>query len=127
MLIKLPKFLPQHNAFNVYYYRLMIFPANLALIGTTDPELDKITSSIDKKLIEVGIPDNKKYANKQYFFSNITLIRFTKKLSEKARIKIKEISKKIVFQPYLVDSVSLITANASLYKCKRIKTWKLKK
>jgi len=58
----------QHHAFQAYYYRLLLFPNNLALVGTTDEELDKIIFDLDRALIEAGIPDNKVYINDKYFF-----------------------------------------------------------
>ena len=33
-----------NQAFKIYFYRLLLFPNNLALIGTTDPERDEMFS-----------------------------------------------------------------------------------
>ncbi len=118
--------IPNHNKFNVYFYRLLIFPNNLALIGTTDPELDDIIFSLDKKLREVGVPDNKQYTNSRYFFSNITLARFTHSLTQTYKDKIAELSDSISFNPYTVDSVTLLSCNAVLKKRRIIGTWNLK-
>lgn len=119
--------LPKHKAFRVYFYRLFLFPTNLALVGTTDPELDKIFLNLDKGLNKIKIPDDKQYANSKYFFSNMTLVRFNSPLSSEYHNKIEEISQSLALKPYLVDSVSLITSNASLTRCNKIKTWRLKK
>lgn len=54
-----PQIIPKHKQFNVYFYKLLLFPNNLALIGTTDSELDSIILDLDKKLNKVGVPDFK--------------------------------------------------------------------
>lgn len=119
------KIIPRHQKFNVYFYRLLLFPNNLALMGTTDPELDTIVLDLDKKLEKAGIPDDKKYNNAKYFFSNMTLARFPK-FSDKFRRKVKEVSTALKFKPYLVDSVTLLTCNAVFKKRQIINTWNLK-
>jgi len=117
--------IPKHMLFRVYFYRLILFPNSLSLLGTTDPELDNIFFSLDQKLREINIPDNKKYANKKYFFSNITLARFDKTPPDKFKDMVNKISNSLSFKPYSVDSVTLIVANASLTKCKKVDTWNL--
>lgn len=118
--------IPQHNKFNAFFYRLLLFPGNLALIGTTDAELDNLVLDLDKKLIAGGIPDDKVYSNSQYFFSNMTLTRFSTLPSEAFKQKVVELSASLKFEPYQVDSVTLLTCNAVL-KNKQIRgTWKLK-
>jgi hypothetical protein len=115
----------RHRRFNAYYYRLLLFPMNVALIGTTDSELDSIVIDLDKELSKSKIPDDKKYQNKKYFFSNITLARFYCKPTGKFINKINELSENIDFPPYLIDSVTLLTCNAVLKKRKIINTWRL--
>jgi hypothetical protein len=116
----------KHNRFNVHFYRLLLFPNNLALVGTTDPELDALVLELDQKLKEEGVPDDKVYSNNKYFFSNMTLMRFSNPLTEEFKHKIEELSHKLHFEPYVVDSVSLITANAVLKSKTIIGTWGLK-
>jgi len=115
-----------HTKFNVYFYRLLIFPNNLALMGTTDPELDSIILDLDKRLKEVGVPDDKQYINSRYFFGNITLARFRHPMSQKYKNKIEELSDSLSFDPYTVDSVTLLSCNAVLKKRRIISTWNLK-
>ena len=115
----------RNHKFMVYFYRLLMFPAHLALVGTSDPELDNIFLALDKNLTNAGVPDDKKYANKQHFFSNITLLRFTQSPSYEMVRKINEFSKNVKLRPYEIDSISLIKANTSLSLCDRIKTWQL--
>lgn len=117
--------IPKHMRFRVYFYRLILFPNSLSLLGTTDPELDNIFFSLDQKLREINIPDNKKYVNKKYFFSNITLARFDKTPPDKFKDMVNKISNSLSFKPYSVNSVTLIVANASLTKCKKVDTWNL--
>lgn len=118
--------IPKHSKFRVYFYRLLLFPNNLALIGTTDEELDKIILDLDRKLKEVGVPDDKIYSNPKYFFSNMTLARFNNSLSEEFKTKVKNLSDSLFFEPYLVDSVTLLSCNAVFKKRQIIGTWRLK-
>lgn len=120
------KTVPLHKKFNVYFYRLLLFPNNIALVGTTDKELDSLILDLDKKLKMESIGDDKIYSNSQYFFSNMTLARFITPPSETFRKKVIELSESLFLKPYQVDSVSLLTSNAVL-KHKQIKgTWELK-
>ena len=118
--------IPKHKKFNVYYYRLFLFPYNLALVGMTDPEMDVLHLDLDKKLIQAGIPDDKKYMNKQYFFSNMTLVRFYNPLSDAYKRKIKELSGSLSFIPYTIDSVTLLSSTAVFTNRKVYETWQLK-
>ncbi|HEX9817790.1 MAG TPA: hypothetical protein VGA89_02775 [Patescibacteria group bacterium] len=118
--------IPLHHAFQAYYYRLLLFPGNLVLIGTTDEELDRIIFDLNRGLIQAGIPDDKVYLNDKYFFSNVTLARFTKPISQAFRAKVSQISEAMEEFTYRVDSVSLVTANASLNRLRKINTWRLK-
>lgn len=117
--------IPKHKQFNVYFYRLLLFPNNLALIGTTDSELDSIILNLDKELNKAGVTDDKVYVNSKYFFSNITLTRFNTPPSEEFKQKIQELSNSIKFKPYIVDSVTLLSCNAVFKNRKLIETWYL--
>jgi 2'-5' RNA ligase len=114
----------KHKKFNVYFYRLLLFPTNLALMGTTDPELDDIIFNLNKELATAGISDDKKYSNSKYFFCNMTLARFPE-TSELFKNKVKELSETLVIPAYEVDSVTLVSCNALLSKRKEYGTWKL--
>ncbi len=117
--------IPKHQRFRVYFYRLLLFPNNIALMGTTDPELDEVILELDKKLKEANIPDDKKYTNSRYFFSNVTLARFNSPLSQDFIEKISELSSNIVIPPYTINSVTLVTGNASLKIRKIVGGWNL--
>ncbi|MDO8618448.1 MAG: hypothetical protein Q7R49_00725 [Candidatus Daviesbacteria bacterium] len=117
--------IPKHKKFKAYFYRLLLFPNNLALMSTTDPELDSIVFDLDKGLNEAELPDDKQYINSKYFFCNMTLARFSTPSKEFIK-KVEELTEKIKFDPYIVDSVSLITCNAVLKDLNIIGTWKLK-
>lgn len=118
--------IPQHKRFKVYFYRLLLFPFNLALMGTTDPELDSIFLDLDQKLKAYGVADDKKYSNSKFFFSNMTLARFGSSVNEQFREKVQELSESINFNPYTVDSMTLLTCNAVFQKRKIIGNWSLK-
>ena len=117
--------IPRHIKFQIYFYRLLLFPNNIALIGTTDPELDNIVLDLDERLRKSGIPDDKVYANSRYFFSNMTLARFNSQPSQEFKKKVLDLSQSLKFEPYQVDSVSLVTCNAVFKKRHEIETWKL--
>lgn len=117
--------IPQHKKFFVYFYRLLLFPNNLALIGTSDNELDKIILDLDTKLHQAGIPDDKHYANSRYFFSNMTLARFSNP-SEEFKKRVTQLSQILSITSYQVDSVSLVVGNAVFNSKKIIDTWSLK-
>lgn len=115
-----------HKQFNVYFYKLLLFPNNLALIGTTDSELDSIVLDLDKTLNKAEMPDDKVYSNSKYFFSNITLARFNTPPSEEFKQKVKALSDSMHFKPYVVNSVTLLSCNAVFKHRKIIETWHLK-
>jgi hypothetical protein len=117
--------IPRYKKFKVYFYRLLLFANNLALIGTTDEELDKIVLDLDRELKEAGVADNKRYINLKHFFSNMTLMRFNYPLTDQFKQKIQELSNSVTFNPYIVDSISLITANAAMKNKNIIQTWEL--
>ncbi len=117
--------IPNHHKFNVYFYRLMLFPNNLALIGTTDKELDNIIFDLDAGLTREGISDDKTYINSQYFFSNMTLARFSSLPSEEFIKNVEDLSKTISIKPYTVDSVTLISCTAVFTKKNLFGTWML--
>lgn len=118
--------IPFHHSYQVSFYRLLLFKNNLSLIGTTDPALDEIVLDLDKKLRDEGVPDDKIYANSQYFFSNMTLARFPS-ISKKFRQKVEELSSQVKIPPYKVDTISLVTGNAAFTNLNIINTWKLLK
>lgn len=119
--------IPNHKQFQVYFYRLLLFPGSVALIGTTDEELDKIIIDLDNNLREVELTDNKKYANDKFFFSNMNLVRFLKPITREFKDKVFELSENLNLKPYKVDSVTLLTSNAVLQKRNIIGTWNLGK
>lgn len=117
--------IPSHKKFKIYFYRLLLFPNNLALIGTTDPELDNIVLDLARELNNISVPDDKVYANSKYFFSNMTLARFNTQPSQKLKKKVLGLSENLKLEPYVVDSVTLVTCNAVFKKRHEIGTWKL--
>ncbi|MBP7875516.1 hypothetical protein KA012_00790 [Candidatus Woesebacteria bacterium] len=118
--------IPNHKQFNVYFYRLLLFPNSLALIGTTDPELDEIHLDLDQALTKSGIPDDKVYTNKRYFFSNMTLARFNSAPSAAFRRQVAALSDAMAFETYTVDSLTLLRCNAALQRRTTLGTWDLK-
>lgn len=119
------KVIPTHKSFRIYPHRLLVFKNNLALICTTDEELDNLILDLDDKLKEVGIPDNKRYANSRYFFCNMTLMRFAATPPQAFLVKVDELSNTLPLLEYTVDSVELLTGNAAMKKLRIRGEWKL--
>ncbi|HLD92304.1 MAG TPA: hypothetical protein VI795_02810 [Patescibacteria group bacterium] len=119
------KVIPKLHKFKIYYYKLVIYPNSLSIVYTTDPELDLIFSELDKALNKSGLPDNKFYANNKYIISNITLARFYGQPTPEFKNEVKRIAKLNIFDNYIIDSVTLLTANAAMKNKKIIGKWKL--
>ncbi len=117
--------IPRHKSFKAFFYRLLLFPNNLALMGTSQEELDNIILDLDQELKNANIPDDKKYLNSRYFFVNMTLTRFSNPPSEEFKQKVEELSARINFEPYTINSVTLLTCNAVFQNRNIIGTWKL--
>lgn len=118
--------IPKHKKFRIYYHRLLLFPLNLSVIFTTDPELDSLILELDQKLNEAGIPDDKKYLNNRYFFCNMTIFRTMNPPTEEFKEAVKELSDRFSFTPYTIDSVTLLSATAVFTKKQIFGNWKLK-
>jgi len=118
---------PKHPSFYVYFYRLFLFPNNLALLGTSEPVQDELITDLDKRLAQSGIPDDKTYINTKYFFINMTLARFRQPPSAEFVHMVNDISSTIAFDPYRIDTVSLVSSNAAMKHRVTFGTWKLRK
>lgn len=119
------KVIPDHNKYNIYFYKLLLFPNSLSLIGTTDIEYDNLILDLDRELKKGNIADDRIYNNSKYFFSNITLARFAKD-SDDFKQKVLDLSQSIQITPYSADNVTLLSCNAVLKKRNVINSWKLK-
>lgn len=115
----------KHKGFNAYFYKLIIFPNNLTLVGTTDSEFDDLLLDLDSSLKNAGIADDKTYANSKYFFSNITLCRFYKKPSSDFIKKVSELNNNFVVLEIPIKNVELVSANAVLKKRAVYGKWNL--
>jgi len=117
---------PKHKKFNVYFDRLLLFPNNLSLVGTSDPEMDALILDLDQTLISAKIPDDKILVNTKYFLATMTLARFTHPVTDQFRNTVSTISDTLTMKPYTIDSVSLIRGNAVLKKVYTYETWHLR-
>lgn len=68
--------IPKHRSFSFSFEEVVSFPTSVSLIGFSDESLKQLVLSLDGKLKEVGVPDNKKYISNTVFFGNITLCRY---------------------------------------------------
>lgn len=119
------KVVPLHKAFQAFFYRLVIFPGSLNLIGTTEEELNNLILDLEQKLRAKEIMDDKIYSDPKTFFANVTLARFIKPVSEDFKVKVDELNKTISFDNYVFDSVTLLTCNAVFEKRNIIGVWEL--
>jgi 2'-5' RNA ligase len=117
--------IPRHKKFKIYPYRLLLFKNNLALMSTTDEELDGIILDLNQALTKAGIPDDKQYVNPRYFFSNMTIARFISCPPPEFIEEVHNISSSLSIAPYIVDSVDLITSNAVMKKRQIQGSWVL--
>jgi 2'-5' RNA ligase len=120
------KAIQEHKKIRVYFYRLLLFKSNLALVGTTDEELDKLVLDLDRGLNEAGVSDDKQYMNTANFFCNMTLVRFNTDISSSLKEKIKVLSTRINIKSYEMDSVTLLTSSAVMNNRRIIGKWDLK-
>lgn len=118
--------IPNHMPFTIYPHKLLLFKNNLALMCTTDDALDRLILDLHEQLTCAGIPDNKRYVNTQYFFCNMTLMRFAKSPPERFRTEVQKLSVDLSLPDYQVDSVSLVTGNAAMKKLQVRGKWMLK-
>jgi len=119
------KVVPSHKQFSVYPYRLLLFNNNLALMSTTDEELDTIILDLDRELNKAHISDDKQYVNFRYFFSNMTLARFNTHPPQEFISKVVALSSTLKIPVYSIDSVSLISGNAVMKKLNIHDKWML--
>jgi hypothetical protein len=117
---------PMHKTFQAFFYRLIIFPGSLNLVGTTEEELNNLVLDLDQNLKAKNIMDDKIYSDPKTFFTNVTLTRFTKAPADDFKIKVGELNKTISFDNYVFDSVTLLTCNAIFEKRNIIGSWALK-
>jgi hypothetical protein len=116
----------QHKTFQAFFYRLIIFPGSLSLVGTTEEELSNLIFDLDQNLKAKGIMDDKVYSDPKTFFVNVTLARFVKAPAYDFKIKVDELNKTIAFANYVFNSVTLLTCNSVFEKRNIIGSWELK-
>jgi hypothetical protein len=117
---------PMHKTFQAFFYRLIIFPGSLNLVGTTEEELNNLILDLDQNLKAKNIMDDKTYSDPKTFFTNVTLARFAKAPADDFKIKVDELNKTLSFDNYVFDSVTLLTSNAIFEKRNIISSWGLK-
>lgn len=103
--------IPSIKSFEFELKGLVRFPTSICLMGYSDDILYELVSSLDNKLTEAGVPDNKEYASDKVFFGNITICRFTSEPSKEFLSKVEEL-KELSIGKLKVDEVSLIKCNA---------------
>jgi len=120
------KVVPAHKMFQGFFNKLIIFPGSLNLVGVTEEELNNLILDLDQNLKAKEIMDDKIYSDPKTFFTNVTLVRFTRAVTDDFKEKVDEINKTISFANYVFDAVTLLTCNAVFEKRNIIGTWGLK-
>lgn len=106
----LGKRIPQHPAITFALEEVVAFPASLAISATSEGNFGELVRDLDAGLIEVGVPDNKRYVSDRVFFGSITFCRFTSTPSAAFLEKAKQLV--IDLPDFEVKLISLIDCNA---------------
>lgn len=66
----------EHEPLTLRLADLLCTPTSLGLAAYSDDRFGALVKAIDVGLNRVGVPDNKRYASQDVFFTNLTLLRF---------------------------------------------------
>lgn len=66
-------------------------PSSLSVCGFSDDSLLRIVNTLNQTLIDVGVPDDKKYFSQEVFFGNVSFCRFQKPPNQAFREKVREL------------------------------------
>lgn len=102
--------IPQHTIFPARGEGFLLSPSSIAIPIYTSEVLRDLALSLDERLKEIGVPDDKQYASSSIIFSNITIIRFTQPPSVRFYRQLEEIGD-ISLPPFEVKEARLISSN----------------
>lgn len=100
-----------YGPFTFEYHGLLSMPTSVSMIALVTPEYDQFVKLLRAKLIDAGLPDDKKYFTDEIVFANTTICRYTHKPSQEFIKKI-ETMKDIRIGNFVADETSLIETNA---------------
>lgn len=93
---------------------VLAFPTSISVMAYSNNTLQKLVSTLDKGLQQIGVPDNKKYLSDSVFWGNITLCRFTRNPGNAFMEEVKKM-RTIKIGSFNAQKVNLVTGNAVLH------------
>lgn len=105
------KVIPRHQAFSFELCGLLELPTSISIRGYCDERLLTLVQELRRALVDVGVPDDKKYASDDVFFGASTVCRFTNKPDDSFFQQV-SVLKQIEIGKQEVQEVLLITTNA---------------
>lgn len=103
--------IPRHQAFSFKLRGLLTLPTSISIRGYCDERLLALVQELRQGLIDVGVPDNKKYASDDVFFGASTVCRFTNKPNDSFFQQVTAL-KQIEIGRQDIKEIALITTNA---------------
>jgi 2'-5' RNA ligase len=82
-------------------------PSSLSVCGFSDDSLLRIVNTLNQTLIDVGVPDDKKYFSQEIFFGNVSFCRFQEPPNQAFREKVREL-KQVKVGRVTIDKVWLV-------------------
>lgn len=113
----LSEFIPQFEPFPFILSGLIRMPTSISVIALVTPAYDRCIKLLRKRLVSVGVADDKKYFSPDVIFANATICRYTHKPSEKFMQEVEKHSPEF-FGKMTAREVSLIETNAGFYPAK---------
>jgi hypothetical protein len=103
---------PRHEAFEIEFEELLLFPNSISLVGYSDIRLGHLVTALGRGLDEIGLSDDKRYLSDTVFFGNMTLARFTAAPTAALAASVRRLCRRICLR-LPVTHLKLITCNAS--------------
>ena len=67
----------RHPAFSFRLEEVVAFASSVCVVGYCDERFRDLVLDLDRRLLEAGLPDDKRYVSDSVFFGNVTICRFT--------------------------------------------------
>lgn len=106
------KEIPKHKKIKFKLKGLFELPTSIGIRAYCDDSLQKLIKDLRKKLSDAHVPENKKLASNEIFFSNVTFCRLISKPSRQFENTIKKL-KNIEIGEVEVSEVILATSNVT--------------
>lgn len=114
----LSEHITSHKPLSLDMDGLFMMPTSLGIRCFHDQESHDFIHSLRNKLVEIGVPDDKKYFDDKTIVANMTLCRFYNKPNEKFLETFNKL-KSINFGKLNVDKIHLVSTNGIFQKERR--------